>query len=258
MPGLQFKNARVQALRRLLANRRDRWEQQRFVVEGPVAAREAVDAGWRCVEQFVPEGRLGDAVAGAGDVVQLAEAAFERVGSTETPQAPLVVVEMPADRADSLRDAAFVVVLDRVRDPGNLGTIMRSAEAAGIDAVVLTPGSVDPFNPKVVRASAAAIFHVPVVFADLDEVHRAGFRLLGTSSHAAPGRSVVAHTEADLTGRLAIVVGNEAAGLPDQWTDERGPIDAWVTIPHHGRSESLNVAMAATVLVFEAARQRSG
>ena len=122
--------------------------------------------------------------------------------------------------------------------------------------VVLTPGSADVYNPKVVRSSAGALFHVPVVVASLDEVAEAGFVLAGTSSHEFPGRTVVEHTAADLTGRLAIVMGNEAAGLPDEWNDDDGPIDRWLTIRHRGRSESLNVAMAATVLVFEAARQR--
>jgi RNA methyltransferase, TrmH family len=158
--------------------------------------------------------------------------------------------------AEVLAAASFVVVLDRIADPGNLGTILRSSEAAGADAVVLTPGSVDPYNPKVVRASAGALFHVPVIEATLDEVAAAGLDLVGTSSHEAPGRTVQPHTSADLSGRLAVVMGNEAAGLPAEWTDTEGPIRRWVTIPHRGRSESLNVAMAATILVFEAARQR--
>jgi TrmH family RNA methyltransferase len=183
---------------------------------------------------------------------------LERVASTEAPQNPIAIVRMrdhgPA--SELLGAASFVVVLDRIGDPGNLGTILRSAEAAGADVVVLTPGSVDPYNPKVVRASAGAVFHVPVIEATLDDVVAAGLVLVGTSSHEAPGRTVLAHTSADLTGRLAIVMGNEAAGLPAEWTDAVGPIRRWVTIPHRGRSESLNVAMATTVLVFEAARQR--
>ena len=84
-----------------------------------------------------------------------------------------------------------------------------------------------------------------------------GLELIGTSSHEAPGRTVQSYTSAELTGRVAIVMGNEAAGLPDEWTDTDGPIRRWLTIPHRGRSESLNVAMATTVLVFEAARQRN-
>lgn len=256
--GLRFDHDRVQHLRALLARRPERVEHGRFVVEGPVLVAEAVAAGWTCVMQFVPGGQAAAAVVGAGEVVELAPGVFERAASTQHPQPPMAIVAMPdRDAAEVLASAEFVVVLDRISDPGNLGTILRSAEAAGADAVVLTAGSVDPYNPKVVRAAAGALFHLPVVVASLDEVAEAGFVLAGTSSHAFAGRTVVEHTSADLTGRLAIVMGNEAAGLPDEWNDEVGPVDVWLTIRHRGRSESLNVAMATTVLVFEAARQRS-
>ncbi len=157
----------------------------------------------------------------------------------------LAIVGVPS-RSVGLDSLAFVLVADQLNDPGNLGTMLRSSEAAGVEAVVLTPGSVDPFNPKVVRASAGAVFHVPVISATLDEVRAAGIRLVGTSSHLG-GR----HTEGDWSGRLAIVLGNEAHGLPDD-----AAVDQWIRIEHHGRAESLNVAMAGTLLVFEAARHR--
>ena len=175
----------------------------------------------------------------------LAAGVIERVASTDSPQPILAVVRIPAAVVD-LATAGLVLVADRIADPGNLGTILRSAEAAGVDAVALTAGSVDPFNPKVVRASAGALFRVPVLDASLASVHAAGLRIIGTSSHRGS-----AHTDSDLTGRIAIVVGNEARGLPDD-----AQVDEWVTIRHHGRAESLNVAMAATVLCFEASRQR--
>jgi RNA methyltransferase, TrmH family len=263
MSALAYNNSRVQQLRRLIGRRSSRHEEGLFVVEGPVLVAEAVAAGWHCDAQFVAaeaDGVVQPGVDGAGPVFELATGVLDRVSSTETPQNPIAVVRMrdhgPA--WELLASASFVVALDRIRDPGNLGTILRSAEASGADLVVLTPGSVDPYNPKVVRASAGALFHVPVLEASLDEVVAAGLSLVGTSSHdAPPNRTVQAHTSADLTGRLAIVMGNEAAGLPDEWTDTDGPIRRWVTIPHRGRSESLNVAMATTVLVFEAARQRN-
>jgi TrmH family RNA methyltransferase len=138
------------------------------------------------------------------------------------------------------------MVGDRLADPGNVGTIIRSAEAAGADAVVLTPGSVDAFNPKVVRATAGSLFRIPVVTAALHDLRTAGLRVLATSSHVG-----AAHTDTDLTGPVAVVVGNEAHGMaPD------APVDGWITIPHAGAAESLNVAMAATVIAFEVARQR--
>ncbi len=262
MSALAFNNSRIQQLRRLIGRRSSRHEEGRFVVEGPVLVAEAVAAGWECDAQFVAaeaDGVVQPGVDGAGPVFELAAGVLERVASTETPQNPIAIVRMrtPGSPIEVLRSASFVVVLDRVADPGNLGTILRSAEAAGADLVVLTPGSVDPYNPKTVRASAASLFHVPVVEATIDDVAAAGLVTVGTTSHDVPGRTVTPHTATDLTGRIAIVMGNEAAGLPNDWTDEFGPIRRWTTIPHRGRSESLNVAMATTVLVFEAARQRS-
>ncbi len=262
MSALAFNNSRVQQLRRLIGRRSSRHDEGLFVVEGPVLVTEAVAAGWECESQFVavePDGVVHPGIAGAGPIFELGPGVLQRVASTDTPQNPLSIVRMrergPA--SDLLAAATFVVVLDRIADPGNLGTILRSAEASGAELVVLTPGSVDPFSPKVVRASAGALFHVPVVTATIDDVSGAGFALVGTSSHDTLGRSVDAYTSADLTGRIALVMGNEAAGLPDTWTGGVGPIHRWVTIPHQGRSESLNVAMATTLLVFEAARQRA-
>jgi len=239
---LSYKNARVQELRRLLARRSAREAHGAFVVEGAVLIQEAVAADWTVEAEFLAPGT--EPLSGA-PTFELADGVLERVASTERPQPNLAVVRMP-DRSATLADASFVVVADRLNDPGNLGTILRSSEAAGADAVVLTAGSVDPYNPKAVRASAGALFHVPVVDAGLDAVRGAGFRLVGTSSHlGAP------HTSADWSGRVAIVLGSEAHGLADD-TD----VDEWVRIEHRGRAESLNVAMAATLLVFEASRRR--
>jgi TrmH family RNA methyltransferase len=186
-------------------------------------------------------------VAGAGGAVhELARGVAERVADTETTSGLFAVLAIPTPDPAALGDAGLVVVADRVSDPGNLGTILRSAEAAGADAVVVTPGTVDAYNPKVVRASAGAVFHIPVVAAGLEDVRRAGLRLIGTSSHRG-----TPHSAADWTGRVAIVAGGEAGGLEDG-----APVDEWVRIEHHGRAESLNVAMAVTVLCFEAARHR--
>lgn len=239
---LTFKNSKIQELRRLLRRRGSRSEAGAFVVEGAVLIAEAVSAGWTVEAEYVAAGAQPVSTA---PVFELAAGVIERVASTDRPQPNLAVVTVP-DRPVDLSAATFVVVADRLGDPGNLGTILRSAEAAGVDAVVLTPGSVDPFNPKVVRASAGALFHVPVIEADLDEVGTAGLRLLGTSSHVG-----TRHTEIDWSGRIALVLGNEAHGLDDDIG-----VDEWVRIEHRGRAESMNVAMAATVLVFEAARSR--
>ena len=183
-----------------------------------------------------------------GEIFEFAPHVMERIASTESPQPVLAVVRIPDTRIQQIAGADLVVVCDRVSDPGNLGTIFRSAEAAGVDGIVLLTGSVDPFNPKVVRASAGALFHVPVV-ADvaLHQLRELGLALVGTSSHRG-----TPYTDADLARPFALVMGSEAHGVDDQI-----PIEEWISIPHAGRSESLNVAMATTVVVFEAARQRT-
>jgi RNA methyltransferase, TrmH family len=240
---LSFANPQIQRLRRLLGRRSARSEDGAFVIEGPGLIAEAVSAGWEFEAQFVAPN--GSPIDGAGAVRLLADGVLERVATTENPQPILAVVRIAEQLVPRAVPGEFVVVADRLADPGNLGTILRSAEAAGGAGVVLTPGSVDPFNPKVIRASAGALFHVPFAVASLDEVRQAGWWLLGTSSHQG-----TPYTEADVTRSLAIVVGNEANGLSDD-----APVDEWITIPHHGRTESLNVAMAATVVCFDLARR---
>jgi TrmH family RNA methyltransferase len=202
-------------------------------------------AGWRVEAQFVGPGE--QPVDAPSTLYALAPGVAERVSDLEAPPGLFAIVERRVPDAGVLTTAGLVVVADRIGEPGNLGTIIRSAEAAGADAVVVTPGTVDETNPKVVRASAGALFNVPVVTATLSDVVAAGLRLIGSSSHHG-----IAHTAAVWSGRIAIVAGNEAAGV-----DPDAPIAQWVRIEHRGWGESLNVAMATTVLCFEALRQRT-
>jgi RNA methyltransferase, TrmH family len=223
-----------------LGRRSSRYEEGVFVVEGIGLLRQAVDAGWQVEGCYTAPGTV---INFDLPCEELGPNVIERVASTESPQPVLAVVAMRT--AVLPPDATFLLVADRLADPGNAGTIIRSAEAAGADAVVLTPDSVDPYNPKVIRASAGSLFRVPVVESTLESL--AGFRRLGTSSHRGDN-----YTDPVYHGRVAVVVGNEAHGL-----DDDAAIDQWITIPHAGPAESLNVAMAATVLLFEVARQRS-
>jgi TrmH family RNA methyltransferase len=221
-------------------------------VEGALLIEEAMSAGWTIEAEFVSPDH--DPVS-TGAWFRLAPGVLERVSSTQSAQGNLAVVTMPDSISNSagsgLEGRDFLLVADRIADPGNLGTLLRSAEAAGVDAVVLTPESVDVFNPKVVRSTAGALFHIPILYMDLQTVRAAGFRMIATSSHLGS-----AHTEMDWLGRIALVLGNEAHGVDDQ-DDSNDPIfTEWVRIQHQGRAESLNVAMAGTVLCFEASRQR--
>lgn len=245
-----------------MARRSARVEESAFVVEGAVLINEAIRGGWDVLAQFVS----GDAVAVAGcdaPVFTLGEGVLDRVASTESPQPNLAVVsrrtaslarlEPTAAGGKSARpDAPWAMFLDAVSDPGNLGTILRSAEAMGASGVVLGSGTVDPFNPKVVRASAGALFHVPVVEgASLNEVKALGYRVLATSSHEQAGSQNL--HEADLSGAVCVVLGSEAHGVSAELATN---VDGWIRIDHAGRAESLNVAMAATIISYEMGRAR--
>ena len=216
------------------------------MVEGATLVADALAAGADVEAIYTAHDAAGYDGAGV-PVHTLGPGVIERVATTKNPQPVLAVVRLHPPPSDLLVSASFVVAVDQVADPGNLGTILRSAEAAGVDAVTLTEGTVDAYNPKVVRAAAGALFRVPVFDAVAPgDLRRFGLRLIGTSSHHG-----VAYTDASFEGRLALVFGSEAHGLADD-----APVDEWVRIPHGGRAESLNVAMAATLLTFEVARRR--
>jgi len=231
------------------------------VLEGPrvVAAALDQDAVLDVVYLAPGAGRafgpLLERVRAAGvRVAELREGVLERVGSTVTPQPIVAVAPIRAGRLDALPPTGFVLVLVAVQDPGNAGTLLRSAEGSGASGVVFCGNSVDAHNPKVVRSSAGAIFGTSLVEGDdpvkvLETLGAAGRRRLGTTATGG-----VAPDELDLTEPLAFVLGNEAHGLAPEIADH---LDDTVTIPlAEPRVESLNVAMAGTVLCFETARQR--
>jgi TrmH family RNA methyltransferase len=174
---------------------------------------------------------------------------MERVASTGSPQPVIGIVRMRHFGLSILDEADFVVVADGVADPGNLGTMLRSAEGSGADAFVVTHGTVDHTNPKVVRSSAGSLFRLPVLeLPTVGDLRSADLVTIGTTSHDAP-----CYTDVDLTRPIAVILGNEPRGL-----DEGLEVDEWMSIPLDGNVESLNVAMACSVVCFEVARQRRG
>ena len=212
---------------------------------------EAVLAGLDIREQYVREDY--EDYEAPIDTHELDAKTFNSVADTDSPRGILAVCAIPDAGSMSFDDSDWLLVLHEVSDPGNLGTLVRSAEAAGATGVVLVGNTVDPWSPKTVRASAGAIFHVPIWQVDsLETLSAVGVRLLGTTSHDSLG---VSHPEsvydADVSGLIGIVLGNEAHGLPADIA-----VDSWITIEHAGRSESLNVAMAGTVLAMHVARSR--
>jgi TrmH family RNA methyltransferase len=231
------------------------------VIDGPVLVAEALAAGVDVWEVLVEPDAAPEVVAAARaagvQVHTVTPEVLAKAAGTTTPQPVAAVAARPEVTLEVALAAAaagpLVLVLVDVGDPGNAGTLLRAAEASGAAAVLFCGGSVDPCNPKCVRASAGALFHVPVsvggdAVAVLEALGEAGVRRAATVVRAGSP-----YHQLDLTGPVAIVLGSEAHGLPDSLDPL---VDLRCTIPMAGRSESLNVAMAGSVLCFEALRQR--
>ncbi len=242
------------------------------MAEGAELIRCALDSGVPVESLYVsPEGdhdrATQEVCRRATDVgarlFALGAGVLERVADTVTPQPVLAVLPMMEDwqavtggsERWAPRAGALVVVLVDVRDPGNAGTVLRSADASGAAGVVYAGESVDPYNPKTVRASAGSLFHIPLSVrsdpaAVAAELAEAGFRTLGTVVRGGEDYAAV-----DWSVPTAVFLGNESAGLDP---DLGMTLSGWVGIPMAGRAESLNVGVACAVVCFEAFRQRRG
>lgn len=266
---LGSKHWEIKRLRTLLRDASARAAESAFVLEGPKIVEDALRRDATLDAVFIGPGARESFAAlldhpGMADVAvfELKEGVLEKLGSTRTPQPVLAVATIPPrPTIASLTGPGPVLVAVGVADPGNLGTLLRSAEASGAAGMVCCGASVDVYNPKVVRASAGAVFGLPVVadriagkdpeadaVAALEALSEAGRTIYGAAVGGTPA------TELDLTGPIALVLGNEARGLSES---VRGRIDGLISIPMAGAGESLNVAMAGTLLAFEAARQRA-
>jgi TrmH family RNA methyltransferase len=254
----------VKAARRL-RRRRGRAEAGLLLAEGPNAVAAAVDHLTQVFVAADPAPRAAQALARCREAgvpaLVVDDRALAALVDAQTPQGIVGVARRPPVSLPDLADATLLVVLDGVADPGNLGTIIRTADAAGADGVVLTAGSVDPGNAKAVRASAGSLFHLPVI----DDVtptalaahcDRTGVRLVGAAADAP-----VRYDDVSYTTPTAIVFGNEAHGLSGE---VRSRLATSVSVPircperpgYRGHAESLNLATTAAIVVFEIARQR--
>jgi TrmH family RNA methyltransferase len=261
-----LQNPQVKNLLKL-RERKARDEQRVFLIEEPLVIRRARDCGQRfqtiyfCREQLRdPLGRelleeLRQQEAERLQFVELASYVMAKVAYREQPEGLLVVApQRPRNLADlELPAAPLLVVLEGIEKPGNLGAILRVADGAGADAVLLSETGTDLFNPNVLRASRGAAFALPVVEAPIASLQSyltaKGIRVLATSPAAE-----CLYTSADLRGPVAVVLGAEDRGLSNTWLQAAAE---QVRIPMHGCGDSLNVATSAALLLYEAVRQRA-
>jgi RNA methyltransferase, TrmH family len=254
-------NPRIQQVRALLGRAKDRQEAGEFVVEGVRLAEEAWQSGRsaRLVlfsQKLSQRGRevVVGLAAGGAEVEEVAEQVLAALSDTENSQGILAI--LPREPGIQLPAALdFVVIADTIRDPGNLGTLLRTAAAAGAQAALLSPGCADPFSPKVLRAAMGAHFHLPILEMEWTEI-RASLKHPSAPLQVflADIQANLAYWQVDLRCPLAIMVSNEAQGASPEG---RALADQMLLIPMPGKSESLNAAVAAGIVLFEVVRQRT-
>jgi TrmH family RNA methyltransferase len=247
-----------------LRQRSHRDEAGQMLVEGYRECKRALDNGYQpemlfyCEELYLKNLNEPEIVRQCrergAELYACSKPVFEKMAYRERPEGLLIVGPQCSRKLADLQlpQHALVVVAESIEKPGNLGTILRSADAAGVHAVIVCDRCTDVHNPNVVRASTGTLFALPVIEAESDEaiayLRERGFCILAATPHTEK-----LHSEVPLTGNVAIVVGTEQYGLTEKWMNAA---DQRVRIPMFGLADSLNVASAATILLFEAVRQR--
>ena len=239
---------------------RERKREQAFVIEGRKMFEEAPADRIKMIvasESFC-KSKEGAALLKGKKFDVVSDSIFETLSDTKTPQGILAIVKRLNYTMNDLmqvknQKAPHLVVLDNLQDPGNLGTIFRTAEAAGVTGILLSKDCVDVYNPKVIRSTMGAVFRMPFLYVeDLPEKIKE-LQKKSIKTYAAHLRGENAYDEEDYTTGCAFLIGNEGNGLRDEVAD---CADCLIRIPMEGEAESLNAAVAAAVLMFEAGRQR--
>ncbi len=252
-------NARVKELIELQKKPKERRVQDVFVAEGPKMFREVPPE--QLVHTYVSEEYYQKnemLLKGNREVTVLADRIFGSVSETRTPQGVLCIVrqshyDLKDLTGESRRAPSFLVALENLQDPGNLGTIVRTAEAAGVTGILLDSACVDLYNPKTIRSTMGAVFRMPFFYTDNFERDLRALRKQGVRWAAAHLAGSTVYDEEDYSGSTGLLIGNESRGLTDRTA---ALADVRVRIPMSGRVESLNAAAAAAVLMYEVNRQR--
>ncbi len=237
-----------------LAQKKYRQEQNAFLLEGFKVIKEALDSNFACKQIFCVKDKLAVselAYLQSKDIelINVTDDIIQKISDTVTAQPVVAVMQLfKTDFSDiKLQKDSFIIVLDDVKDPGNLGTIIRTADACAASAVVLTKECTDIFSPKVIRATMGSVFHLPIITAGskdeiADYLRQTGFKIFTT---AADGEKNLYKTE--FSGRLAAVMGSEASGVSDFFCKKA---DFSISIPILGKAESLNVAVALALVAY--------
>ncbi len=251
------QNPKLKLVRALMGRAKERREANAFVVEGVRLVEEAAKAGWNFQFALYSDGlseRGRDLVnklfARRIDTEEVAGDLLQKLSDTETPQGILAVLEFTQLPLPNYLD--FILIPDQIRDPGNLGTLLRSAAATGVQAILLPPETTDPFAPKVLRSGMGAHFRLPIHSMTWNEIEEVG-KSAGLQVFIADMNGTSCW-DTDFRKPLALVIGSEAEGASDE---ARKLATGKISIPMAGNVESLNAGVAGSVLMFEVVRQRS-
>jgi len=239
------KNPIIKGIKKL-QNSKERIKSGRFVVEGEKCVSEALDIDGLCEKLLVLESekdRYGEIISGfAGEIIYISSAVLENISTVKTPQS--IIAVCIAEKLILSKSEGLIIILDGVSDPGNLGAIIRTADAVDAGEILLLNNCVDFLSPKVIRASMGSVFHLQIVkreIKDLREYKKNGYRIFGAD--------IRGKTDFDIAfEKICLVIGSEAHGISDEVSDL---LDEKIRIPIYGKAESLNAAVAASVLMYK-------
>lgn len=258
------ENPVVKLAAKLSSSKKERMQQGLFVIEGLRLCLDAVQSGVRCRYVFLTTdavskhyNSLKPVLASDVKVYEVSESVFAKMSDTKTPQGVLCVCELLDRRRplSAMRQDGFYIGLERIQDPGNLGAVIRTAEAIGLSGILLGSDCCDIFSPKVIRATMGGVFRLPIY--QTEDTADACIELgrMGLHTYAAvPDRDALAVTAAGFTKRGVVFIGNEGSGLTEELI---AACNTRITIPMTGRAESLNASMAAGIIMWEIARQQA-
>jgi TrmH family RNA methyltransferase len=261
-PGIVITSTQNPKIKGLLAleKPRERRKQQLFLIEGKREIQWALEAGYKIgnlfyCEEIISLAALGKNMTEGRTVIPVTPEVFEKIAVRESSGGVVAVAEMKMHLLSDLHlpERPLILILEAVEKPGNLGAILRTADAAGVHAVIICDPLTDFYNPNVIRSSVGCVFTVPIVAATTEDT-LAWLRAQQIHIYCTYLQAAQPYTQIDYTASSAIVLGTESTGLSPEWIRNS---DANIIIPMHGKIDSMNVSNAAAVIVFEARRQRN-
>lgn len=259
------QNSKVKKIRALM-KKKNRWSESKFIVEGirgvdqllkDISRVDTVVYSDKLLESAQGKDLLGRISDCGVELINVSEEIFESLSDTQAPQYVMAVVNFSFEKLENVmkKDGEnYLILLDRIQDPGNLGTIIRTAEALGFDGILLSEGTVDIYNPKVIRSTMGAILQIPIIYY---EDYRQAIEDLKSNEIKIVSSSLDTDNmvyDVDLSRNVAIVIGNEGSGISD---DIIASSDELIKIPMIGQAESLNAGIASGIIMYEVLRQRN-